>query len=185
MYRVLLLFTINFSLFTLHAQDVSFYKENITMKLEKDYLFVTGSYYLKTTGAKSILLVYPFPVDSLYGEVDSVFFFNITSDKQIDPLSIKKEAAIFKAEFGEADEILVLVSYRQKLLGNRAEYILQTTAGWHKPLEQADYQLIVPAGLEIEKFSIQPDESIDTGKERIYYWSEINYMPPDNLVFEF
>ena len=157
---ILLFFTLHFSLFTIVSQDVSFYKEIITMRIEKDYFYVTGSYYLGTTGDTAITLVYPFPADSLYGEVDSLPILNLTLDKTIKPLARRKESAVFKADFGEFSRILILISYRQKLLGSRAEYILESTAGWRKPLEQADYQLIVPPGLEIVYFSIPPDESM-------------------------
>jgi hypothetical protein len=186
MYRsILLLFIIHFSLFTLHAQDISFFKENITMKIEKDYFYVSGSYYLKTAGDQSIILVYPLPADSLYGDVDSIKIFNLTTNEPVKILERKKDVTVFKLEFAEYKEVELLISYRQQLFGNRAEYILESTASWRKPLEQADYQLIVPKDLEINNFSIPPDESIDIGEEKIYYWSKKNYMPERNMVFEF
>lgn len=186
MYRsIILLFIIHSSLFTLHAQDISFFKENITMKIEQDYFYITGNYFLKTTGDQSIILVYPLPVDSLYCEVDSINIFNLTTDEPVKILERKKDVAVFKLEFAEYKEVELLISYRQKLLGDRAEYILESTVSWRKPLEQADYQLIVPEGLEIINFSIAPGDSISAGEETIYYWSKKNYMPDRNMVFEF
>jgi hypothetical protein len=185
MHRSLLLLVFHFSFFTIQAQDVSFYKENITMKIEQDYFYVTGNYFLRTTGDQSIILVYPLPVDSLYGEVDSINIFNLTTNHPVNILERKKDVAVFKAEFGEYKEIEILISYRQKLLGNRAEYILESTASWRRPLEQADYQLIAPKGLEIINFAIPPDKSISAGEETIYYWAKKNYMPDRNMKFEF
>jgi hypothetical protein len=186
MKRILFLFFIfHYSFFILKAQDISFYKENITMKLEKDRFYVSGNYFLKTAEDQSITLVYPFPVDSLYGECDSLRIFNLTTNQVIEPLEIKQQAAILKVDFGEYKEVEVLISYRQKLLGNKAEYILKTTKSWRKPLEQADYELIVPVELNIAKFSIPPDESITTGTEKIFYWSRQDFMPKENMIFEF
>ena len=166
----LILFIIHFSLFVIHSQDVSFYKENITMKIENDNFQVTGDYFLKTTNDTSIILFYPFPVDSLYGEADSIIIININKNnsEEVEILSQKKIGVIFRADFGNEKEIHILISYRQKLLGNKAEYILKTTAGWRKPLEIADYQLIVAPGIEIVDFSMPPDSFMETGEEKIY-----------------
>lgn len=182
---VFLLFTLHASLFTLNAQDISFFKENITMKLEKKTFYVSGNYFLRTTGDQSITLVYPFPVDSLYGETDSLRIFNLTTNRIVEPLTVKKEAAVLKVDFGGNSEVEILIAYRQKLLGNRAEYILETTRAWKKPFEQADYELIVPEGLKVNTFSIAPDESIPAGSETIYYWTRRNFMPEVNMVFDF
>jgi len=186
MCRYLIIFlTLHALLLTLHAQDVSFYKENITMKLERDYFYVTGDYFLKTTGDRSVVLVYPFPVDSLYGEVDTIVVYNVTENQTVEILERRKTGVVFKADFEENSEIHLLISYRQKLLGKKAEYILKTTASWKKPLEQADYQLIVPAAMEVIDFSIPPDYVMLTGEEQVYYWSRKNYMPSVNMVFGF
>jgi hypothetical protein len=182
---ILLFFTIHFSFFTTQSQDISFFKENITMQIEKDYFYVTGIYYLQTRGDTSVVLVYPLPVHSLYGEVDTVVIFNMTTDRFIQPLASRKDAIVFKAGFSEHAQVSLLISYRQKLLGNRAEYILESTASWREPLEQADYQLIVPKETKITSFSIPPDESVESGDETIYYWTRKNYMPPVNMIFEF
>jgi hypothetical protein len=155
------------------------------MRIEKEHFYVTGSYYLKTVQDKSVALVYPFPMDSLMGEVDSISVFNLTANEPIEILSKRREGIAFKANFGDTTDLVILISYRQKLLGNRAEYILESTKGWKKPFEQADYQLIVPDSLKIISFSIPPDESVKTDQEIIYYWSKTNYMPEVNMIFEF
>jgi hypothetical protein len=155
------------------------------MKIEKDYFYVSGSYYLRTTGDKSLTLIYPFPADSLYGLADSALIYNLTADTTVSILNRKPNPLVFIADFGDLPELVLLISYRQKLLGNRAEYILESTQGWRKPLEQADYQLIVPVDLEITSFSIPPDEVVNTGEEQIFYWSRKNYMPLVNMIFEF
>ena len=117
--------------------------------------------------------------------MDSILIFNITGNKPIEILSKKKTGVLFRADFGKEKEIQLLIAYRQKLPGNKAEYILESTASWRKPLEQADYQLIVPADLEITRFSIQPDTFMEAGEEMVYYWTKKNYMPQVNMIFEF
>ena len=171
--------------YKLHGQDVSFYKENITMKIEGDYFYVSGTYYFRTVSDSSIVLFYPFPIDSIYGEVDTLLIFNLNANKKIEPLETRSNGSVFKVDFGNEQETAILISYRQKLIGNRAEYILTTTASWRQPIEQADYQLIVPDSLNITYFSFKPDKSQPVDDEIIYYWSRRDFMPRMNMVFEF
>ena len=167
------------------SQGFSFYKENITMKIEKDYFYVTGIYYLKSDRSKSETLVYPFPVDSSFGAVDSIFVFNLTTNENIMLKKIKTNYAVFKIDFSHNSELMIQIAYRQKLLATRAEYILESTISWKKPLDQANYQLIVPSNMHICKFSIPPQDSIITKKDIVYYWEKFNYMPSENLIFEY
>jgi len=155
------------------------------MKIADDFFYVSGTYYLKGEISSNKTLVYPFPVDPLYGNVDSVYFFNLTSNEIIIPQKTNNKSSVFKIDFGKNNKMVIQASYRQKLLSNKAEYILKTTMAWKKPLEQANYQLIIPANIRITTFSISPQDSVNSGKEVIYYWEKHNYMPGENMIFEF
>jgi hypothetical protein len=90
-----------------------------------------------------------------------------------------------KISFDQNKEIIIQASYRQKLLGLKAEYILKTTIGWGESLRQANYQLIVPANIKVYEFSLQPQDSIITKSEVVYYWTKYNYLPSGNLIILF
>lgn len=155
------------------------------MKIENGYFYVSGIYHFKNDKGNAGTLFYPFPTDSIYGKVDSIYIFNLKKNEVIKPLDIKRSHFAFHVEFRDDPEVAIQISYRQKLLESRAEYILKTTASWGKPLEQAHYQLIVPAELKVLKFSIPPMDTTITSGEIIYYWQKYNYMPSDNMIFEF
>ncbi len=167
------------------SQGLSFYKENITMKITKDYFHVTGIYYLRNDRNSSEILIYPYPVDSLYGPVDSIYIYNMTTHKNITPLKTDLYKTVFKLDFSYPGDLVIQISYRQRLNGNHAEYILKSTISWKQPLDQADYQLIVPSGLQISSFSMVPHDSIVTDQEVVYLWNKYNYMPSENLIFEY
>jgi hypothetical protein len=167
------------------SQGLNFYKENITMKIDPGYFHVTGIYYLKSDRIANEILVYPYPVDSLYGAVDSICIYNMTTNKLVKPLKTDSYKTIFNIDFPQAGEQVIQISYRQKLTGNRAEYILKSTIGWKKTLDQANYQLIVPSAFQISNFSIVPQDSIVTSQEIIYLWNKNNYMPAENLIFSY
>lgn len=167
------------------AQEISFFKENITMKLEREYFYVSGKYYYRSDSPAMMPLFYPYPQDPLYGRSDSLIIFDITNNSSITALDEDSLGARFDIAIQEEPELLIQVSYRQKLLGNKAEYIITTTQLWQQPMEQAYYQLIVPNDISITHFSISPNDSIVTELERVYTWEKFNFMPRKNLVFEF
>jgi hypothetical protein len=167
------------------AQELSFYQENIFMRLEPGNFFVTGHYFLKGEPEKNYVLTYPFPVDKSYGEVDSLLIMDLNTGRFIEPLSRKPSGILFKVEFGDTSDIVIQIFYRQKLPGTRAEYILTSTLGWKKPLERANFQLLLKPDIHITGFSIPPDDSAKSTTEQIYYWFMKDFMPEKNMVLEF
>jgi len=167
------------------GQPLSFYKENITMKIEKEHFYVNGIYYLDNINNDIRSIIYPLPVDSVYGPIDSLYIINLTSGKIIQPIKEDSNLVVFKVDFSKHNKIEIQISYRQKLFGNRAEYILNSTLAWKKPIGQVNYQLIVPAEIEIQDFSIQPDDLIINTNSTVYYWEKYNYLPSENLIFDF
>lgn len=174
-----------FVVFPSYGQDISFYRENITMRISVDKFYVTGLYYLRCDKPEKKLLAYPFPLDKLYGQVDSILIYDLTSDTGLSPLRSDSAGLVFAVDFRSGGEKLVQISYQQELLGNRAEYILKSTRAWRQPLDEAHYQLVVTNDFIMTHFSIPPQDSIMAGKEKVYTWDMMNYMPLENMVFGF
>ncbi len=135
-------FIITFSLFLnqLHSQHLNFYREDISFTIKDNYFYVDGDYYFCNTGKDSLnqILFYPFPIDSLYGNTDSIKITDFKFNKNID-FSIEKTGVSFVVKLNPYGTIKYNIQYRQKLLGNKAEYILLTTKQWKKPIEQVNY----------------------------------------------
>jgi hypothetical protein len=167
------------------GQKLSFYRENITMKIEKQQFYVSGTYFFRYNLTDKKLLYYPFPTGDQFGNPDSVFLYDLTNNIPIEPMEQDSSGLLFLADFSKSSDICVQISYKQPLLENQAEYILETTRVWGKPLDEATYQLIIPTSLSITRFAIPPDDSIITDLEKIYTWEKFNYMPEQNMVFEF
>lgn len=167
------------------GQQLSFYRENITMKILEQHFYVSGTYYFRHDLSGIKQLYYPFPVSDQFGNPDSVYLYDLTNNAPIEPTEQDSSGLLFLADFSKYSDISIQISYKQSLLGNRAEYILETTKVWGKPFKEATYQLIIPKNLIITHFAIAPDDSILTDKERIYTWEKYNYMPERNMAFEF
>lgn len=167
------------------GQQLSFYRENITMKIQEHHFYVSGTYYFRVDQPGIKQLYYPFPVSDLFGNPDSVYLFDLTNNAPIEPTVSDSSGLLFLADFSKYSDLGIQISYRQPLLGSKAEYILETTKVWGKPFREATYQLIIPKSLIITRFAIVPDDFIITDQEKIYTWEKYNYMPERNMVFEF
>ncbi len=166
-------------------QEFSSVQENVTMRISNDYFCVSGFYQIKGESQNKQVLVYHFPVDTLYGDVDSLKIYNLSTNELIIPLVSDNKKVTFKIHFDKNAELDVQISYCQKLLGHQAEYFLKSNISRERPLIQANFQLIVPDNIKITHFSYLPQDSIKTNNEVVYYWRKINFMPKENMFFKF
>lgn len=155
------------------------------MEIRKDNFYVSGLYYVKTDSCKSGMLLYPFPESAAYGNIDSIYIHNLTSNEVIVPEKIESSHLIFKIDFKEENELVLHIAYQQELKASRAEYILTTTISWQSSFETANYQLITPSNFRIDHFSILPQDTISYHHKTIYLWEKKNYLPEENFIFDF
>ena len=183
--RYFLLFVMCLPFYSLVSQDLSFYKEIITMRISNHRFYITGTYYLKNSALEQKVLIYPFPVGPAYGKVDSVVIFDLTDNQLVKPEITDSAKLLFIIDFTNDYEKVLQISYQQELKEFRAEYILESTLNWREPIKEVHYQLIISKDLEITDFSILPGDSIITENEIIYTWEKYNYLPSRNMIFDF
>jgi hypothetical protein len=173
-----------FSSSYLFSQNLEFYKEDLFFEVKNHTFYVKGIYYFSNISDKplSTAIFYPFPIDKMeYGAVDSVTIIDINANKLV-KCNIDNKGAYFYIFLDPFMSTKYQISYQQKILKNKCEYILLTTRNWGKPFEQANYQLTLPDS-KIESFSIQPDSSYISKNKAVYFWDKHNYMPDSNMVF--
>ncbi len=168
------------------SQELEFFGENIIFELNDGIFKVTGTYYLCNTGDKEIkqILYYPFPVDSqYYGDINSI---RISSKDSLINITRRDKGGIyFGLEIQPYKATEYIITYQQILLNNRAEYILETTKKWKRPLETAKYKLIIQDNLEITGISYEPDSVLTENNNLIYLWNKKDFMPDMNMIIEF
>lgn len=168
------------------SQDLEFYGEKLTFEISDNMFFIDGTYYLCNVGDKEIkqLLYYPLPIDSqYYGDVSNI---GISKDDSLLSIIRRDKGGIyFGVKIKPYKTAEYKISYNQRLLKNRAEYILETTKRWRKPFETADYKLIIPENLVIEYISYEPDSVLTEDSKLIYLWHKKDFMPDKNMIIEF
>lgn len=171
----------------LFTQNLQFYREDLIFEIKNGYFRVDGIYNFCNNGDKEIqqLLFYPFPIDSLYGEVDSISATDWNAKSKDIIISKTAKGFYFKIDIDGYGVGKYKITYRQKLLKNKAEYILLTTQKWGTPFENSCYKLITPPNLNITSTSYTPDSIKQINNIRVFYWNKKNFMPDKNFIVEY
>jgi len=179
--KFILIFLFVFSF--LFGNDLEFFREDLNFKIKDNYFYVDGIYFFKNQTSKKIkrVLFYPFPTDSIFGTVDSIKAICL-KDSLNKILNSKPNGFLFCVEIESKHIGKYNLCYRQKLLSNKAEYILTTTQLWQKPFEEVNYQLIIPQYIKIDSLSYLPDNVKTVENKCIFYWHKENFMPSKNMI---
>ena len=171
---------------SLYAGDLTFFREDINFKIDEEYFYVDGIYYFHNNSGNELkrILFYPIPQDSLYGKVDSIYAVGI-SDSINKIIKINNKGAFFKVDIIPQGDKKINISYKQKLLGNKAEYILVTTKNWGQPLKIVNYTLDIPKNIIVDSFSYMPDSLKTVSKSHIFYYNKKDFMPKKNMIILF
>ncbi|MFH2143996.1 MAG: hypothetical protein ABIJ97_16340 [Bacteroidota bacterium] len=185
--KTFILFCLFLFPYIIFSQNLQFYREDLTFEIKNGFFYVDGIYNFCNNGDKEIqqVLFYPFPVDSLYGEVDSINAIDFNAESQNIITNKTEKGFFFKVGLSPYGIGKYKISYKQKLLKNKAEYILITTQKWGVPFEKAIYKLITPVNMRITSASYSPDSTEQIKDKAIYYWSKKDFMPDKNMIFYF
>ncbi len=169
-----------FFISTLSAQVV-FQGEVIDFEISENLFSVSGNYcFVNQTGKplKSVIF-YPFPNDSLMGDVQS---FEVIETEEISLIKHEQEGLTIGLNFAEQDTLYCSVSYIQAMKDNAAVYILSSTRQWRNALVYARYSLSIPDTVEIRSFSYYPDSFDIDGTEQYFYWDRRGFYPDKDFV---
>jgi len=174
------------NIFKVNSQNIEFYREDLDFKIEKGYFSVDGIYYFCNVSDKALKtnLFYPFPIDSTYGNIDSVFV-SLNDSIPVEFNRKENNGIYFPVKINAYGTTKYRIKYRQKITGNKTEYILTTTQTWKKPFEIVNYKLIVPNNIKITDISYKADSINKSTINTTYFWKKKNFMPKNNMIINF
>ncbi len=166
-------------------RQLRFISERVTLDIAPGRLTVIGEYVFggsRPEGGAPIL--YPFLTDSTLGE-PQVARVEIAVSKVWQPLawSVWPDGLRFTLPAGE-DSCKVKVAYTQELRGQRAGYLLRSTAAWGIPLETARLVVRVNRGILDPKFNYPFHESAESEGRRTFTFDATPFMPTKDLEVE-
>jgi hypothetical protein len=168
------------------GQRVDFFREDVTFRLDGLSLRVEGLYWFANHSNRPAHaeIFYPFP-DPPERQADSVRVFDLKAGRRIGFKSDGFRGVSFPLALAIFDTAMIQVGYRQICSGDSAVYLLRTTRTWHKPLDRAEFKLVVPDDVVLEGFSYPPDKTYPIGRETVYYWAMTGFMPEKDMIFHF
>ena len=167
--------------------ELRFYREDLHFTLTDSTFSIDGLYFLRNSSGQIYYqrLFYPFPQDSLYGKVDTVFCENISRSDSSRVIQWDQKGAHLLVIIPTQDTTVARIGYQQKLMGGKAEYILETTSFWGRGFEQAYYDLTFPKTITIDSLSYLPDELEETETFYKLIWIKKDFLPLKNFIVEF
>lgn len=164
---------------------IRFYREYVTVEPSHDSTRVSALYYFRNDSDRRVKqgIKYPFPVDRfhLYPRVVRVWE---KSGDDLRPMGFvhRDQNVLWSMELEPREEKVIRVDYTQGIRQPRAIYIVTTTSEWKRPIELAEFEFRVPAGLDSVNLSFEPDRRTVEGDTIVYYTKYIDFMPEADLV---
>ncbi|HRY83603.1 MAG TPA: hypothetical protein P5533_03105 [Candidatus Cloacimonadota bacterium] len=147
---------------------------------------VRGVYSFSNCTEQSLhqLIAFPIPAgDGLCTYTDLVLNKSEGDPEASCELISKSEKGIsFGLSLPPLSFISILISYRQRVTGKTASYILQTANSWAQPLPSAIYSLYVENGIELKSISLTDPLILNSRTGIYYFWEFRNYRPEQDFV---
>lgn len=185
---IILLFS--FSICTLYAiGSLDFTGESLVFKLSANEFKVSGDYRFSNYSSEDVTqtIYFPIPTDSTAHPATKIKI------KLLKPLpgqncklmAINPHGFWFELTLPAKTIAVCHISYRQKLRGNSAKYVLMSTQSWGKPLEDVKYVFYACKNIKLKSISL-PDPVVKTGIfSKKYTWEYKNYSPEQDFIVEF
>ncbi len=169
------------------AQEVIFFKEDITFQISEENFRVEGYYWFYNLINTNIekLIYFPFGGDNLHESNDFLEVFNVTEGTAQNVLDKTSDGFYFVLNLRGGDTTTIRIVYQYNIKSDSVMYVLRSTQHWQNPLQSAEYKLRIDKRRDVTRFSIVPDTVYAVENENIYYWKRINYMPQTDFVFHF
>jgi hypothetical protein len=169
--------------YTQPRQSILFQKERVIISITTGRVLIQGEYTFANMSSlpRSVRLFYPFPVDSLHPFPPNI---SVSSgDKRI-PFRTAGDGIYFAVKLLAQSSANIDISYEQRCLIPNACYILKSTAYWQTPLEEADFEIRIPTGIELKSMSYAADEVLKNGDTLVCSFTRKNFMPVRDLCLE-
>lgn len=181
----ILLFLLLLSCLSVHSQRLDFFREDLTFQLDSTNFTVSGQYYFRNNSLSQqrSLISYPLPRLADGPLFDTIMVFS--EENLAIPFQLHDTLISFEIQMQPGSEKQITIIYSQRHNGNYAKYILTTTKYWGKPLQLAEFKLVVPPYINILSCFEPPDKISEFEGTSIYHWTRQNFMPANDFEIWF
>ncbi len=163
------------------SQSVTFYKENLVMKLDAAHVKVTGEYTFRNnyTAEISQTMFLPLPLATGDLKIDSISVVDETMQGNIIHYRKLPAGLFFQLTFHGQEQKKIRIFYIMDHDGRNFRYLVMTHVQyWKKPLTQGTYTLQVEdPSITIDSTSYKPDEILTANAKVTQTWHKLNFNP--------
>jgi hypothetical protein len=181
------LFSLLLSCLCVHSQRLDFFREDLSFQIDSTNFTVSGQYYFRNNSSsqQQTMINYPLPRLTDGPLFDTILVFSEEEPAVPLQINVHDTMVIFSITMQPGSEKQITIIYSQRHNGNYAKYILTTTKYWGKPLQQADFTLVVPPYIHIQTCFEPPDKISEFEGTHIYHWARQNFMPTNDFEIWF
>lgn len=162
---------------------IHFLREEIDVQVLGDSCIVTGTYHFRNVTGERVAqeLFYPFPGRNDLPPPARVEATNLTTGERV-ALTRVAQGDVFTVVLPPRGEFAYQVRYVQATPLAHMIYLLTSTRHWNRPLERAEYSIVVPSQYTLTSLSIPADTTFSSPAGHTYRATKVNFMPIQDLV---
>jgi hypothetical protein len=182
---ILVLIAVMFPLARASAQSIQFSREEITVIVSDKSCTLEGVYYFRNPGPGSAecSILYPLIDTDSLPYPDSI---TVLDDSTREAIGFERstEGVVFYLNVPALQTRKIRIWYNQRTPLQQFEYILTSTQAWGRPLERAEFHIVVPESLTMISCSPSFDTKEQSEHGIIYHIKRNNFMPASNLTIQ-
>lgn len=167
------------------SNDLHFFKENITIKIQDEYCVLFGRYFFINSSSTPITRILYYPVIVNNNTVFPHFFKvkNIQFNREIS-YRVYINGITFPIKIFPHNINSYSIEYHQKTTQPVFEYILTSTVTWKMPIDSVQIAIEVPKKYRLQSISVPYDRVIDQNDKLTYLIIRHNFYPHKNLIIK-
>ena len=171
------------------TRPVEFDSERVCIHAGVDSVEIEGFYRFRVgPGAPTVFtILYPYPDDARLGGARTVRVDARVGDGPWSPVEFREvpgmHGSFWSLPTGGGDSLEVRGLYRQALRGRYARYIVTSTASWSRPLRFARFEITLPPGARVLRFS-HPFRRPAGRPGGPYVWEAREFLPDRDIEVE-
>lgn len=165
------------------SAQIGFVREHITVTIVGNFCSLDADYFFRNSSARpsGCSIFYPLINRKDLPYPDSIL---VLADSAGTPIGFEKtsEGIMFFLDLKSEETKRIRVRYRQQTPSQKFEYILTSTKAWGKPLELAEFRIVVPDSLTLTSCSPKFDTTETIQHNTYYHIKRHAFMPHSNLI---
>jgi hypothetical protein len=175
------------------AAGVKFFRERVTVEIlsgqgHNRAFRVCGLYHFRnrSENEQEQMIFYPFPVTGGFHYPESIRVSVCMADSQKIPLSfdIRHRGITFSISVCPDSSTTIRIDYIQHTESAEAMYITTTAKAWQRPIDLAEFVVLLPNQLRLKELSYPPEHVERLTDQTRYCMQFVNFVPDKELTVQ-